>query len=115
MSRDDGEGAGVGNTRKNERKRQREKQRRSDLSNACDELAAVLSRIEPDETDRASSSNKKRKTSIGEAGDGDGDSSGTTRLDLIVRTIDMLKQLHADNVDLRNGSEREYGDDPVRP
>lgn len=104
---------GEGTAKKTERKREREKQRRGDLSNAFDELAAVLSRIEPDEADRASTSNKKRKKSIGEAGDGD--ASGTTRLDLVVRTVDILKKLHADNVDLRHGSPREKGNDQVRP
>jgi hypothetical protein len=102
------EGEEEGGPKKSERKRQREKQRRTDLSNAFDELATVLSGIEPDDT----TTKKRRKKSIGE--DGDGDAAGMTRLDLVVRTIDMLKKLHADNEDLRQGAPREKSGEQVR-
>jgi hypothetical protein len=103
------EGEDEGGPKKSERKRQREKQRRTDLSNAFDELAAVLSGIEPDDTN----AKKRRKKSIGEAGDGDGDAP-VTRLDLVVRTIDMLKKMQADNEGLRQGAPREKSGEQVR-
>jgi hypothetical protein len=111
MSQDgEGECEGEGEPKKSERKRQREKQRRTDLSNAFDELTTVLSTIEPDESGK-----KRRKKSIGEGGDGDGDAAGMTRLDLVTRTIDMLKKLYADNKDLRQGAPRDKSRDEVRP
>jgi hypothetical protein len=105
------EGEDEGGPKKSERKRQREKQRRTDLSNAFDELATVLSGIEPDDT----TAKKRRKKSIGEAADGDGDAAGMTRLDLVVRTIDMLKKLQAEKEDLRQGAPREKSGEQVRP
>jgi hypothetical protein len=105
----DGEGEGEGDPKKSERKRQREKQRRTDLSNAFDELATVLGRIEPDDM----TGKKRRKKSIGE--DGDGDAAGMTRLDLVVRTVDMLKKIHADNEGLRQGAPSDKLSEQVRP
>lgn len=105
----EGEGEDEGGPKKSERKRQREKQRRTDLSNAFDELAGVLSGIEPEDMN----AKKRRKKSIGE--DGDGDAAGMTRLDLVVRTIDMLKKLHTDNEDLRRSAPRDKSGEQVRP
>jgi hypothetical protein len=107
----DGEGEGEADPKKSERKRQREKQRRTDLSNAFDELATVLGTIEPDDI----SGKKRRKKSIGESGDGDGDTAGMTRLDLVVRTIDILKKIQADNEELRKDAPREKSSEQVRP
>lgn len=81
---------------RSERKRQREKQRRSDLSNAFDELSAFIAEIEPDPVDNDGDSKKKRKKS----GDGD-DPGGITRLDLIGRAIKIMRRLNAENEDLR--------------
>lgn len=115
MSNEEEEGGGEDVTKKTERKRQREKQRRFDLTNAFDELATVLSKIEPGDTDlHVSGTKKKRKRSIGDATDnGDGETSGMTRLDLIGRTVDILKKLHADNRELRSGPPRESSGEQV--
>mmetsp|Transcript_1308 Transcript_1308/g.2698 ORF Transcript_1308/g.2698 Transcript_1308/m.2698 type:complete len:271 (+) Transcript_1308:60-872(+) len=79
--------------KRSERKRRREKQRRSDLSNAFDELAAFLVQVEPgvgeDEMDKKG---KKRKSS-----DGGEDSAGITRLDLIGRALRIMKRLYREN------------------
>lgn len=79
--------------KRSERKRRREKQRRSDLSNAFDELAAFIVQVEPgngeDESDKKS---KKRKSS-----DGGEDSSGITRLDLIGRALRIMKRVYREN------------------
>jgi len=79
--------------KRSERKRRREKQRRSDLSNAFDELAAFIVQVEPgageDDTDKKG---KKRKSS-----DGGEDSAGITRLDLIGRALRIMKRLYREN------------------
>lgn len=77
--------------KRSERKRQREKQRRSDLSNAFDELAAIIVKIEPESADQDNDTKKKRKKSEGE------DVSGITRLDLIGRAVRIMRRLHAEN------------------
>merc|ERR1719491_647709 len=79
--------------KRSERKRRREKQRRSDLSNAFDELAGFIVQVEPgsgeDDTDKKG---KKRKSS-----DGGEDSAGITRLDLIGRALRIMKRLYREN------------------
>ena len=79
-------------TKRSERKRQREKQRRSDLSNAFDELAAFIVLVEPETGEGDGDSKKKRKKS----GDGE-ESSGITRLDLIGRALQIMKRLYREN------------------
>jgi hypothetical protein len=79
-------------TKRSERKRQREKQRRSDLSNAFDELAAFIVQVEPESGDQDLDSKKKRKKS-----DGGEDASGITRLDLIGRALRIMRRLHTEN------------------
>jgi hypothetical protein len=80
--------------KRSERKRRREKQRRSDLSNAFDELAAFIVQVEPSNTDDGGTDRKgkKRKSS-----DGGEDSSGITRLDLIGRALRIMKRLYREN------------------
>jgi hypothetical protein len=80
-------------TKRSERKRQREKQRRSDLSNAFDELSAFIVQVEPDAADAESDPKKKRKKSS----EGAEDASGITRLDLIGRALRIMKRLHREN------------------
>ena len=87
------------NQRRSERKRMREKQRRSDLSNAFEELSQFLAQVEPQqgmEEETASpggSDKRKRRKSI----DGAEDSGGITRLDLIGRAVRYMKRLHREN------------------
>jgi hypothetical protein len=80
-------------SKRSERKRQREKQRRSNLSNAFDELAAFMVQVEPEAGSVEVDTKKKRKKSI----DGGEDSSGITRLDLIGRALRIMKRLHKEN------------------
>lgn len=93
---------GENTSKKSERKRQREKQRRSDLANAFDELANLLSRIEPDDLDASSNSRRRRRRNSADDGaEADADAAGMTRLDLIGRTVDALRRLHRENAELR--------------
>lgn len=95
LKAEDGEdpaGDGSDSNKRSERKRQREKQRRSDLSNAFDELAAFIVQVEPESADVELDNKKKRKKS----GEGE-DSSGITRLDLIGRAVKIMERLHREN------------------
>ena len=83
---------------------EREKQRRMDLANAFDELAAMLSKIEPNEEEEEEeeeivNGNKRRKK--GSFSETEADTLGMNRLDLIGRTIDTLRRLHEENTDLK--------------
>jgi hypothetical protein len=85
---------------------EREKQRRMDLANAFDELAAMLSKIEPDpneeeeeeEEEVVKGTKRRKKAPVNEA---EADTLGMNRLDLIGRTIDTLRRLHEENTDLK--------------
>lgn len=94
-------------SRKSERKRQRERQRRSDLAGAFDELAQLLTQVEPGGGEGGSESgeNKRRRRRSSMSGGQDDapleDSAGMTRLDLIGRTIGVLRRLQQENADLR--------------
>lgn len=88
-------------SKKSERKRQREKQRRFDLANAFDELAALLSRIEPEDLDASQNSRRRKKKNSEEPELDPADAAGMTRLDLIGRTIDAIGRLHRENLELR--------------
>lgn len=87
---------------KSERKRQREKQRRSELTNAFDDLAALVMKMdssEDDEVDLDGSSRKKnRRLSGHNPGD---DTGGMTRVDLINRALIIMKRLHQENTELK--------------
>lgn len=101
---DDGDG---GERIKSERKRKRERQRRSDLANAFDELAMILSQIEPDESGSMASRQKREKKPVGESIDLEaGNISGSTRLDLISKSVDVLRKLHRENTELKRINER---------
>jgi hypothetical protein len=90
-------------TKKSERKRQRERQRRFDLAKAFDELAALLSQVDPE--DGEPNRRRRRKSGIDESQSAEIDigdtSSGLTRLDMIVRTIDVVRRIHRENADLK--------------
>jgi hypothetical protein len=83
-----------GNNKRSERKRQREKQRRSDLSNAFDELAAFIAHVEPESAEDESDKKTKRRKSTDGTGE---ESSGITRLELIGRAVRIMKRLHREN------------------
>ena len=112
-------------SRKSERKRQRERQRRSDLASAFDELASLITQIENPAVGggpilSSSSSGaasldhhhhhyaaaledpakrqRRRRSGVGEELE---DSSGLTRLDLIGRTVGVLRRLQQENAELR--------------
>ena len=100
--------AGGESSHKSERKRQRERQRRSALAGAFDELTALLGQLEPDDAaslpteppmDSSSSSKRKRRRSVGQ--EDLEDSAGMTRLDLIGRTVGVLRRLQKENSDLK--------------
>ena len=101
--------AGEEPSHKSERKRQRERQRRSALAGAFDELTSLLSQLEPDYAaslpsdplmDSSSASGKrKRRRATGQ--EDLEDSSGMTRLDLIGRTVGVLRRLQKENADLK--------------
>lgn len=113
----DADNAGGDESTKSERKRQRERQRRSDLASAFDELAAILSLIDPDESDSMSTRQKRKKKSVGDSADPDaGDNAGSTRLDLIGKSVEVLRRLHSENIELKRIHENsgEGKDDKVR-
>lgn len=96
---DDLHGEGGETNKRSERKRQREKQRRTDLTNAFDELAAFIFQIEPEAGDPDVDAKKKRKKSGSgpQRNDHGEESSGITRLDLIGRALRIMKRLHREN------------------
>jgi len=109
-------------SRKSERKRQRERQRRSDLASAFDELSTLLTQIETPSGELAGggsedSSARRRRRRSG-TGDDMEDSAGMTRLDLIGRTVGVLRRLLHENADLRRrlmeGGGGGDGDEKVR-
>jgi len=120
---------------KSERKRQREKQRRSELTTAFDEMhsfilrldagggaAAVATTIAEDnhgceDNPDGSSSNSPRPAKKGrrlssrssEVGD---DAGMTTRVDLINRALVIMKNLHRENMEMRQALARGAGRGP---
>lgn len=107
----DGEDENFGgdDSKKSERKRQRERQRRYDLANAFDELASLLSEIE-DGSDASAQHRRRRRKSQGggDAADMDqSDSSGMTRLDLIGRSVEAMRKLHRENIELKRVVEQQ--------
>jgi hypothetical protein len=95
---------------------EREKQRRMDLANAFDELAAMLSKIEPSEEEKEKeeenvNGNKRRKK--GPISEIEAETLGMNRLDLIGRTIDTLRRLHEENSDLKEHPMPDKGEEEV--
>jgi hypothetical protein len=118
---DEAIGSVVGDdTKKSERKRKRERQRRSDLTNALDELAALVSQIDPEEqSDTTAQKKRRRKSGEAEAAAGNNelDSTNMTRLDLVGRTTMVLRRMQRENAELKRRLEeqqsRSSGDDKV--
>lgn len=88
------------NTLRSERKRQRERKRRSALSNAFDELASFVVRMDPEpgdhqdeDSNEKSSSKKKQRTKSTEREN----HHGISQLDIVGRTLKVLKRLHDEN------------------
>lgn len=95
-------------SKRSERKRNRERQRRSELSGAFDDLAAVITQIDPERPAAADDKKKRRKSANGGRG-GDGeDASGITRLDLIARAVQVMKNLHHENEERKRVIEQMY-------
>ena len=95
---------------KSERKRQREKQRRSELTNAFDDLAALVMKMDnaDDDVDAEGARKKTRRMSGHNPGD---DTGGMTRVDLINRALVIMKRLHQENIDLKQSLSRSGGHD----
>ena len=97
-------------------KREREKQRRSNLAKAFEELGQLLAQIDPEDAD-SQQNRRRRRRSGGDEYENTGDAAGMTRLDTISRTIDTLRHLHSENINLRRTVEklrRGGGDEKVR-
>lgn len=95
---------------------EREKQRRTDLANAFDELAAMLSKIEPSEDEEEEEEelvNGKKRRKKGQVSENEADTLGMNRLDLIGRTIDTLRRLHEENTDLKEHPMQGKGEEEV--
>ena len=100
---DDDLGPGEDEADKSLRKRERERQRRTEMASAFNDLAQLLSELDPDNVDAQSvGRRRKRRGSDNDDFDVAGDSSGMTRLLLINRATAMLKSMHAENTELRN-------------
>lgn len=100
---DDDLGPGEDEADKSQRKRERERQRRTEMAGAFNDLAQLLSELDPDNVDAQSSAGRRRRRRGSDNDDFDvaGDASGMTRLLLINRATAMLRSLQAENADLR--------------
>ena len=90
---------------KSQRKRERERQRRTEMAGAFHDLAQLLSELDPDNVDAQSvggGRRRRRRGSDNEDFDVSGDATGMTRLLLINRATAMLRNMHAENTELRN-------------
>ena len=87
---------------KSQRKRERERQRRTEMAGAFNDLAQLLSELDPDNVDNQSTGRRRRRRgSDSEDFDVTGDAAGMTRLLLINRATAMLRNLHSENGDLK--------------
>lgn len=81
------------------RKQERERQRRSDLANAFEELSLMLDQIDPesngDESGKAKSQARITDTEAAES------TGGLSRIDLLARTMDVLRHLKDENTRLQ--------------
>lgn len=97
---------------KSERKRQREKQRRSELTNAFDDLSAMVLKMdtadEEDGPDCEGGRKKNRRMSARSDHEND-NSGGMTRVDLINRALAIMKRLSQENQDLKQSLARAGG------
>lgn len=112
MRRDDGNDASVveDGKEKSERKRQREKQRRSELTNAFDDLSALV--LTMDNDDEGGNDGGARKKSRRLSGHNQGeDTGGMTRVDLINRALAIMKRLQQENGELKQSLSRSSGHD----
>lgn len=92
---------GMEEPNKSQRKKEREKRRREEIGRAFNDLQTILVSIDPEsaaDTNPISNKRRRRRSSIG---DDDADTSVMTRLDLIHRTIGVLRKLQRENSELR--------------
>ena len=108
---------------KSERKRQREKQRRSELTNAFEEMHSFILRLDTaadGDDDEGSQSQgggdpegrkKQRRLSTSRNNTNhEGDDGGmTTRVDLINRALTIMKRLHHENAEMKQSLSRSGG------
>jgi uncharacterized protein Veg len=92
-------------TLKSERKRKREKQRRSELTNSFDDLATFVLQLDAEndeQTGEKDSKKKSRRLSSSNRNDGgDNDTGGMTRVDLIMKSLAIMKRLQRENTELK--------------
>ena len=81
---------------KTERKRIREQQRRSDLTDAFDDLSALILEMNGD----AESKHEKKKRKISGQNHAD-DTCGMSRVELINRSVATIERLHQENQELK--------------
>lgn len=110
MRREDGkEAANMEDEKeKSERKRQREKERRTALTGACEDLSALVSRLDKSEGEDVGEADgmarkKSRRLSARDNGE---DTGGMTRVDLINRALVIMKRLHQENNELKQSLSR---------
>lgn len=99
---------------KSERKRQREKQRRSELTNAFDDLSALVLKMDNADEEaggEGSSRKKNRRMSARSETHDNENSGGMTRVDLINRALAIMKRLHQENIELKQSLSRSGGAD----
>ncbi|CAB9509290.1 expressed unknown protein [Seminavis robusta] len=96
---------------KSERKRQREKQRRSELTNAFDDLSAMVLKMDNPDDEAGESSGRKKGRRLSSRSEGENDTGGMTRVDLINRALTIMKRLHQENRELKESLTRSGGRD----
>ena len=93
---------------KSERKRQREKQRRSELTNAFDDLSALVLKMDT-AADEEEPNKKNRRLSAGRSEHDNEHSGGMTRVDLINRALAIMNRMHKENSELKAELSRSRG------
>lgn len=96
---------------KSERKRQREKQRRSELTNAFDDLSALVMKMDnaDEEEGDGDDPHRKKNRRLSHRSEGENETGGMTRVDLINRALAIMKRLHQENADLKQSLSRSGG------
>lgn len=84
-------------TARSERKRQRERKRRGELSNAFDELASFVVRMDPEPGDADHHEMGRSKKKRGTKSSDRENCHGISQLDIVGRTLKLLKRLHIEN------------------
>lgn len=84
------------------RKRERERQRRTEMASAFNDLSQLLAELDPDNSDSQSTARRRRRRGSDTEQEFDiPGESNMTRLLLINRATSLLRNLHAENTDLK--------------